>query len=142
MKPSLLCLLFLLGAAPAWAQTGHWVTASGNLEIAIAPCGDALCGTVAQVLANHSMSYPEQEIKEKPTLGMKILEDFTQSDDDTWYGHIYDRENGKTYRCRMKQISADELEVHPYVGLTIFGKTQVWHRASAPAEQKLTTGAR
>src|SRR5204862_2154995 len=43
----LACAL-VLAAASAHANAadprGHYVTASGNLEVGLAPCGDALCG--------------------------------------------------------------------------------------------------
>ena len=47
-----------LASQPAQATDprGRWITANGNLEVEIAPCGNALCGTVTQVLGNRSMS--------------------------------------------------------------------------------------
>ncbi len=132
MKYAMICLLLCLCTAPAQAQTGRWLTESGNLEIEIAPCGQALCGTAVRVLANISMSAPGTSMGDRPALGLKILQDFTSSGDGTWAGHIYDRENGKTYRCRMKELSSDQLEVHPYVGLPLFGHSQIWHRVSDP----------
>ena len=56
MKGALVSLLLCVLASTAYGQTGRWITASGNLEIEIAPCGQALCGTVVRVLANNSMS--------------------------------------------------------------------------------------
>ncbi|WP_241027170.1 DUF2147 domain-containing protein [Variovorax sp. RKNM96] len=35
---------------------GRWITANGNLEVEVAPCGAALCGTVTKVLGNRSMA--------------------------------------------------------------------------------------
>ena len=136
MKRLMLCLVFCLFATPAFAQNGKWVTASGNLVIEIAPCGDALCGTAVRELANHSMSDPNATISGPSPIGLKILHNFTPSGDNTWTGQVYDRENGKTYRCRMKVLSADELEIHPYVGIPLFGQTQIWHRATDTADSK------
>jgi uncharacterized protein (DUF2147 family) len=136
--PALMVLLLL--APTAHAQTGRWITASGNLEIEIAPCGPALCGTAVRVLANNSMSAPGTAMATNvPGLGLKILRDFTTTGDGTWTGQIYDRENGKTYRCRMRQLSADELEIHPYIGIPLFGQTQIWHRAPAATESSAMT---
>ncbi|HUA35743.1 MAG TPA: DUF2147 domain-containing protein [Candidatus Binataceae bacterium] len=136
MKWLMLCLVACLFATPAFAQNGRWVTASGNLVIDIAPCGDALCGTAVRELANHSMSDTNATISGPSPIGLKILRDFTPSSDKTWYGQIYNRENGKTYRCKMTVLSADELEIHPYVGIPLFGQTQVWHRATDTADSK------
>src|SRR5262245_3059773 len=122
-------------AAPPGAL-GRWITASGNLEVEISPCGSALCGTVVQVLANRSMSdpgAPMTAVDARPVLGLQILTDFAPSGHGEWTGAIYNRENGKTYRCRMSVLDADRLEIRPYVGLPWFGKTQIWRRASGPA---------
>ena len=136
MKYALIALSILLYAPAAGAQTGRWLTASGNLEVEITPCGQALCGTAVRVLANNSMSNPAVSMGDRPALGLKVLRDFTASDGGTWFGHIFDRENGKTYRCRMKELGPDELEIHPYVGLPLFGQTQIWHRVPAESSSR------
>lgn len=136
MKYAVIGLMLCLYAVPAHAQTGRWLTQSGNLEIEIAPCGEALCGTAVRVLANNSMSNPGTSMGDRPGLGLKILQDFTPSSGGSWEGHIYNRENGKTYRCRMKELSSDQLEVHPYVGIPLFGQTQIWRRAADQGDQK------
>jgi uncharacterized protein (DUF2147 family) len=128
MKYAVICLLVCCYALPAHAQTGRWLTQSGNLEIEIAACGPALCGTAVRVRANHSMSNPAVSIGDRPALGLKILQDFTTSGDGSWNGHIYDRENGKIYRCQMRQLSVDELEIRPYIWIPLFGQTQIWRR--------------
>lgn len=137
-------LAFLLAVA-ASAQTavslpqqGRWLTESGNFEVDIAPCGPALCGTVARVLANRSMSQPGAEMvaaDSRRALGMTLLSGFVPSGEGEWKGQIYNRENGKTYSALMTQPAPDQLVLHAYVGLPMFGKTQVWRRVAenAPA---------
>ncbi|HEY2255460.1 MAG TPA: DUF2147 domain-containing protein [Variovorax sp.] len=129
-------------SAPPSDPRGRWITASGNLEVEIAPCGDALCGTVTRVLANRSMEgggAPMQPVDTRPALGMTLLRDFRPAGVDQpptqWAGELYNRENGTTYSCNMSMDSAGqapgELVLHPYVGLPLFGKTQRWLRAAA-----------
>jgi uncharacterized protein (DUF2147 family) len=140
MKGALVSLVLCVLASTAYAQTGRWITASGNLEIQIAPCGQALCGTAVRVLANDSMSTPGKSMAGNvPGLGLKIMRDFTPTSDGVWTGYIYDRENGKTYRCRMRELDADHLEIHPYIGIPLFGQTQIWHRALGSTETSATT---
>lgn len=130
------------GAAPFGASDprGRWVTASGNLEVEIAPCGAALCGTVTKVLANNSMSRsgePMVPADPRPALGMKLLIDLVPDEVDTpprtWRGQIYNRENAKTYRCKVeveaRPNAQSELVLRGYVGLPLFGQTQRWSRA-------------
>jgi uncharacterized protein (DUF2147 family) len=128
-------------AAPNKVPGGIWVTESGNLEVELTPCGPALCGTVVTVLANRSMSGPGAELvpaDARPALGLTLLSGFKPSGEGQWTGQIYNRENGKTYSARMTQPTADQLVIRAYVGLPLFGKTQVWRRSadSAPAAQK------
>lgn len=138
-----LVALLLLSASAFAEQTPHgrWITASGNLEVEISGCGNALCGTVTKVLGNRSMSRAGEEMKAvdtRPAMGMKILQNFVaETIEDNratrWEGEIYNRENGKTYTCQMSLSSDGTLVLRPYVGLPIFGKTQVWQR-SQPAD--------
>lgn len=146
--PALLLMAGLL--APAQAQPGdprgRWLTANGNLEVEIAPCGAALCGSVSRVLGNRSMSGDGQaEMKPtdpRPALGMQLLSDFQPVAAEAgqpvsaWRGRLYNRENGKSYDCTLRVSTADnaagELILRPYVGLPLFGKTLVWTRV-APA---------
>ncbi len=125
-------------AFPACAQPqagfgGRWITESGNLEVEIAPCGDAWCGTVTRQLGNRAMSMKGQEMDaadKRPVLGMRILTGLKPSGDDaTLGGEIYNRENAKTYSVRLTLDGAQQLLVRPYIVLPLFGKTQVWHRA-------------
>ncbi|MBC7994156.1 MAG: DUF2147 domain-containing protein [Rhizobacter sp.] len=119
---------------------GRWITASGNLEVEIAACGNALCGTVTKVLSNNSMSrdgQPMTPADPRPALGLKLLIDLLPDESDTppttWRGQIYNRENAKTYRAKVeveaKPNTQGELLVRGYVGIPLFGQTQRWLRA-------------
>jgi uncharacterized protein (DUF2147 family) len=132
---ALVCTVAAGSAADAQQETtGRWITASGNLEVEIAPCGAALCGTVVRVIANRSMAASGAEMKPadtRPALGMTILYDFAPTGGAEWKGHIYNRENGEAYDCLMLRIGPDELKIRPYRVIPLFGQTQIWHRAAA-----------
>lgn len=136
LSVSLVLPAFAQAATGALPETGRWLTESGNLEVEIAPCGQALCGTVVKVIANRSMSKPDAPMTpadNRSPLGMKILSDFVPSEDGEWRGHIFNRENGETYHCLMSLAAPDQLKVRGYKGLPLFGKTQIWHRVSVEA---------
>ena len=135
-----LALLLAAAGAAAADLRGRYLTASGNLEVEVQPCGDALCGVVRKVIADHSMSrpgQPMQAVDPRPALGLQILHDVRAHGDEQppvqWQGRIYNRENGKTYDCRLSLDAAGHLVVRPYIGLPLFGQTQVWQRLSAAA---------
>ncbi|MEO7547185.1 MAG: DUF2147 domain-containing protein [Ramlibacter sp.] len=120
-------------AQPAPQQLGRWITESGNLEVEIAPCGDAFCGTVVRVIANRSMTAPGTEMAAadaRPALGMTLLRDLRPGGDGEWKGEIYNRENGKSYSALVTAPATDQLAIRAYVGLPLLGKTQVWRRAA------------
>jgi uncharacterized protein (DUF2147 family) len=130
-------LAFAQHAAPS--QNGRWVTESGNLEVDVAPCDAALCGTVVKVLANKSMSAPGTEMPitdATQVVGIVILKDFKAVGDEKWKGQMFNRENGKWYSAMLSFPATDQLVVRPYIGLPLFGKTQVWRRAGAAEAAK------
>jgi len=144
-----LCLSFAAAtAAHAADPRGLYLTQSGNFEVAVAPCGAALCGKVSKVIANHSMSRPGEAMQAtdgRDPMGLPLLLNFVADGDPgseptQWRGEIYNRENGKTYSCLMSLDARGDLVLRAYVGLPIFGKTQVWQRLSA-ASSTTATGA-
>jgi len=72
---------------------------------------------------------PDPALRSKPLLGLRILDGFTATAEGVWEkGTIYDPENGKTYKCRMKLTGPDRLEVRGYIGISLIGRTTVWTR--------------
>ena len=146
MKLHPILLMTLAGSALAQpaAPLGRWVTESGNLEVEIAPCAEPpagpLCGKVVRVLANRSMSAPGQEMQpadSRPALGMTLLSGLQPAGDGVYKGTVYNRESAKHYSVKLTPAEPQQLLVRGYVGLPLFGKTQVWRRptpeAAAPA---------
>ncbi len=130
---SLLLLSVAVGSMAADPPTllGHWITSTGNYEVEVAPCGDALCGTIVKVLGNRSMRDPDVEMQSpdpRPALGMRILTDLAPAGDGRWTGSVYDRESAKTYSCVVTLLDTGELAVRGYVVLPMFGRTALWHR--------------
>lgn len=154
MQPRLLPILTALSvavitstAAHAAEPRGRYLTASGNFEVELARCGAALCGRVSKVIANHSMSRPGEAMQAadaRDPMGLQLLSNFVVDDDTAaeptqWRGDIYNRENGKTYSCLMSLDERGDLVLRAYVGLPLFGKTQVWQRLGGPASAPGTT---
>lgn len=141
-----LAALTTFGAAHAADPRGRYITASGNLEVEVAPCGEAWCGTVTRVLANRSMSGSGamQAADGRDPMGLAILKDFVPTVFDApaadgtprptqWRGEIYNRENGKHYSALMSLDERGDLVLRPYVVLPLFGRTQVWTRVATAA---------
>lgn len=121
------------GPAALSQLSGVWTTQSGNVDVAILPCGEALCGDVVRVHGNVSMSEPGKPAAGLPaTEGMHILTGLTPSGPGRWKGKIFNREKNKTYDCVVTSLSPTELEVRPYIVLESIGQTQIWKSVPAP----------
>jgi uncharacterized protein (DUF2147 family) len=54
---------------------------------------------------------------------------FEYKGDLTWEkGTIYDAENGSNYLCTIKMTDNNTLDVRGYIGVALFGRTDVWKR--------------
>ena len=60
--------------------------------------------------------------------GKIILKDLSYDDDEWEDGTIYNPNNGKTYKCVIEMTDNNTLEMTGYVGVPLFGSTQVWTR--------------
>lgn len=157
MNPRLLPALAALAigliattAAQAADPRGRYLTASGNFEVELTRCGAALCGRVSKVIANHAMSRPGEAMQAadaRDPMGLQLLSNFvvdgdTSAEPTRWRGDIYNRENGKTYACLMSLDERGDLVLRAYVGLPLFGKTQVWQRlGGAPSTPGTSSSA-
>ncbi len=70
---------------------------------------------------------PKTELRSRDLVGLVILNNFKFDGDDTWYdGSIYDPREGKTYSCKMTLKDASRLSIRGYVGISLFGRSEVW----------------
>ncbi len=122
------------GPAALRELSGVWTAQSGNVDVAILPCGEALCGDVVRVRANVSMADPGNQAAGQPaTEGMRIFTGLKPAGPSRWKGKIFNREKNQTYDCVVTSLSPTELEVRPYIVLESIGQTQVWKNAPAAA---------
>jgi len=65
----------------------------------------------------------------QPVLGMTILSGVTKQGDEYQGGEILDPETGKIYRVKMKLAEGGmKLEVRGFIGVSLFGRSQIWLR--------------
>ena len=77
------------------------------------------------------LNNPDPKLRERPILGLKLLEGFTFDGKKTWKkGTIYDPNNGKTYKCKMWLEGPDTLKVRGFVGFSMLGRNATWTRAT------------
>lgn len=66
--------------------------------------------------------------KGKPIKGMQIMWDLKKYDDQWNDGEILDPKSGKIYSCKLWLESEDRLTVRGYIGISLIGRSQTWHR--------------
>lgn len=137
-----LAIALVLAAAGAHAQSpqaappeaGRWITENGNLEVDIASCGAALCGTIVRVISDRMMSGPGSQapamaVPASSPLGKKILIDLHPVATGGFQGHIYNRADNKTYNSLMALAGPDQLKLTIYKDTPAKGIVQIWQRA-------------
>lgn len=67
----------------------------------------------------------------KPILGMQIIKDLARIGEATYNkGRILDPDSGDEYRLKIIVLeNGAKLDVRGYLGISLFGRSQVWHRA-------------
>ncbi|MDP6345916.1 MAG: DUF2147 domain-containing protein [Alphaproteobacteria bacterium] len=128
------------GGAAAADAVGVWATEGGKSHVQIMPCEDKLCGTIIWLKEplndegepKHDANNPEEEMQARPILGLPLLTGFVPNGEaGVWDdGEIYNPEDGETYSCTLTLVDDDTLKVRGYVGLPLFGKTQIWTRVN------------
>jgi len=148
----LAALLSLAAALPAAAQpadavTGRWLTEAGDkggrAQVEISEEEGKLVGRIVwleepdfpdgphQGEAKTDLENPDPALRDRPVMGLVLLDGFTYDGDGTWSGGtIYDPANGKTYKAKMYLSGVDDptLDIRGYVGIPLFGRTTTWRR--------------
>jgi uncharacterized protein (DUF2147 family) len=145
LKQAVIALVLATASVLAMAQNspvGLWRTIDddGKTEkstVRITASGGVLSGKVEHITdpakANELCTKCEDDRKDKPVVGMTIINDVKQDAEDPglWDGgRILDPKNGTSYKVRLKPIDGGKkLEVRGYIGSPMFGRTQTWIRA-------------
>lgn len=66
--------------------------------------------------------------KNKPMLGMQILNGLEKDGDEWSGGTILDPKNGKVYKCYIALVEKDTLKIRGYIGFSLLGRTAYWYR--------------
>jgi uncharacterized protein (DUF2147 family) len=82
---------------------------------------------------------PDAELRKRPFVGVEMLQNFTyDAKKKQWSGGtIYDGDSGKTYNCTLwfEDAETDNLNARGYVGISIFGRTEVFTRVTDQEEK-------
>jgi uncharacterized protein (DUF2147 family) len=127
---------------------GQWMTADGKARIEIVRNDQTYEGRIVWLkepmypaddgkgMAGQpkvDRENPDKTLKTRPIIGLLLVQGFKYVGGNVWEdGSIYDPESGKTYSCTMTLKMDGTLKVRGYVGISWFGRTEIWTRP-APA---------
>jgi uncharacterized protein (DUF2147 family) len=139
----LLLMATIARGAEANGILGIWKTELDESKVEIYRCGEKFCGIIIWLKnPNYADSRdgavgtpvidrknPNPASRNRPIIGLQILDGFTAEDGKTWGGGTcYDPKSGKTYRGKIHQAAPDRLELRGYIGIPLFGRSSVWTR--------------
>lgn len=126
-----------LAQANAADVTGTWLIQDTTAKVRIYLCGEALCGNVAW------LSQPLDAVTGKPQtdklnadpekrsraiLGVAIVLGMQRnSEENKWFGRIYNPDDGNTYRASIELIDQMRLKIEACV--SIYCQAEIWTRS-------------
>lgn len=116
---------------------GLWKNGEGTGIVQIYKRGDKYYGRIVWLKeANDKKGNPRTDVnnpdeskRSVKLKGMINMRGFTYAGDGVWEeGNIYDPKTGNDYSCEMTLVNENTLEVRGYIGVSLFGRTDVWKR--------------
>jgi uncharacterized protein (DUF2147 family) len=126
------CALLLLASQPAAAVEpspdarllGLWMTEDRQGIVRIEPCGQNFCGRVVGI-----SDFPPgglRDIRGAPQCGLVIVHGLRAGEDGRRHGTITNPDDGKVYDAQMWVPADGDLRLRGFIGLPLFGSTQIW----------------
>lgn len=115
---------------------GHWIIGENKAKIQVYKSGTKYYGKITwlkeptkngkQKVDAHN---PDPNKRTTPIIGLVVLKDFVFDDGEWISGEIYDPSSGKEYSCKITMPNKNTMKVRGYIGISLFGRTEVWKRA-------------
>ncbi|MFD2033531.1 DUF2147 domain-containing protein [Belliella marina] len=131
-------LVFVFCISSAFAQNpdaivGKWYNTEKDAQVEISKEGNKYSGKIIWLADPTENGKPkldknnnDKSKRDRPIMGMKLLNGFEYKDGTWENGTIYDPKNGKTYSCIIKKKNDQTLEVRGYIGISLVGRTVEW----------------
>lgn len=120
----------LAGGAASADPNGTWLRDNGQSRIRIAPCGNALCGTIVWLQTPRADEHnPNASLRTRPLVGVRIFFDMRPNGENSWTGQAYNPEDGRTYRGNMT-LSGRRLTTQGCVLGGMVCRSASWNRVN------------
>jgi len=112
-------------ATPAASPLGTWATSNGHGVIAIAPCGEALCGRIVGIDRAPTAPMPT-DVNGRSQCGLTIITNEKPQTDGTWLGNVTDPRDGASYHAKLWLDADGNLNLRGFIGIPLLGATETW----------------
>ena len=114
---------------------GTWLSGDGDGWIEITLAGSGLSGVIAgspnadDERPDRDEKNPDPALRDRSLTGLDLFAGFSYAGEGRRTGGtIYDPNSGKTYRCIITWVDENTLKVRGYIGVPMFGRTEIWTR--------------
>jgi uncharacterized protein (DUF2147 family) len=130
----LLGLAMASGRASAQAAEdafGVWLNPENQSNVEFYRCGEGLCAKVTKVSDGQKTDdkNPDAAKRNRPIVGLVIMEGAKKSGDNKWSGTLYNRADGKSYSGTITVKSKSTLDLSGCVALVVC-RTTTWTRVN------------
>lgn len=78
---------------------------------------------------------PDPSLRTRPVCGLEVVSNFKKQPDGSWGdGTVYVSDQGASYSGYAEILSSTQIKVTGYIGLPIFGVSEVWTKVTRPVE--------
>lgn len=139
MKKLLCIILFLSSVSVIKAQEiadniiGTYSAPENKAMIEISKRDDKYYGKFlwTKTEGHLDLNNPVESERTKPLKGLEFLKNFVFDGKKTWKnGTIYDPENGKTYKCKIKRTPSGNLDIKGFVGFALLGRSVLFTKVA------------
>lgn len=132
MRIAVALAVLTLAAASARADdaSGTWLRDTGASRIRVAPCGDALCGSIVWLREPRPDTHnPDPEKAKEPLLGRRIFFDMKPNGANRWSGQAYNPEDGRIYTGHMS-VTGNTLTTQGCALAGLVCRSVTWSRVN------------
>jgi uncharacterized protein (DUF2147 family) len=108
---------------------GVWLNPENKSNVELYRCGDGLCAKIVKAPDGQQTDdkNPDPAKRNRPIIGLVIMEGAKKTGTNTWSGSLYNRADGKTYSGTITVKSKDSLDLSGCVA-AVFCRTTTWSR--------------
>jgi uncharacterized protein (DUF2147 family) len=116
---------------PKETIVGEWLTEGkdAHIRFSLAPDGTYMgvitWSTTPERKDEHNK---DPKLRDRLIIGIVLMWHLRYDDGEYVDGSVYDPENGDTFRMKATVLGPDSLKIRGYLGISLFGQSQVWTR--------------